>query len=300
MGVVRWKLRLAHREGVRPPVRLRRSERVNVPALEPEVLVSPESEQIRLTWIGHSTFLIQHMGRNILTDPIFGNCQPVPYGRFRRISPPGLEFENLPPIHDVLISHSHYDHLDWPTVRALGRDVCYWVPQGLGAWFRKRGLKNFRELKWWDSDAISEELGLICVPAQHGSARSLLDRNSTHWCGWVLKSEERSLYFVGDSGYSPIFKDIGERLGGFDLSIIPIGAYEPRWLMGPVHLDPKEAVMVHRDVHSHMSVACHWGTFRMTDEPWHEPPELLKKELAAQGVDPTTFRTLAIGESIEV
>jgi N-acyl-phosphatidylethanolamine-hydrolysing phospholipase D len=122
----------------------------------------------------------------------------------------------------------------------------------------------------------------------------------THWCGWALKSSDRSIYFVGDSGYSaPLFQEIGQRLGGFDLALIPIGAYRPRWLMQPMHLDPAEAVQVHLDVASHLSVACHWGTFRLTDEPLSEPPILLRQELAARQIDPNKFRVLRPGESVE-
>jgi len=257
-------------------------------------------EPIRLTWLGHSTFLIQIDGRNILTDPIFGDCRPLPYGRFRRVTPPGLRIDQLPPIHDVLISHSHYDHLDLPTIRALGSRVHYWVPKGLKAWFRKRGFRSCSELAWWTSAPLSHELTLHCVPAQHGSARSLFDRNRTHWCGWVLKSEHRSIYFAGDTGYCPIFSEIGNRLGGFDLAMIPIGAYEPRWLMQTVHLNPAEAVQVHLDLGSKLSVACHWGTFHLTDEDLREPPLILEKECRAHGLGAKEFIVVKPGVTLEI
>jgi N-acyl-phosphatidylethanolamine-hydrolysing phospholipase D len=300
LGVLRWKLGIARDDA--PSFQPR-----DVAPAEPafhaagaELSEVPARERIRATWIGHSTFLLQHQGRNILTDPILGNCAPFPIGGLRRSTPPGMSLDSLPPIHDVLISHSHYDHLDASTIRTLGREVCYWVPAGLSAWFRKRGFNSCQELGWWQSAALSDRITIHSVPAQHASGRSPFDRDMTHWCGWVLKSSDRSIYFVGDSGYSaPLFQEIGYRLGGFDLALIPIGAYRPRWLMQPMHLDPAEAVQVHVDVASHRSLACHWGTFRLTDEPLDEPPTLLRQELAARQIDPSNFRVLRPGESIE-
>jgi len=299
-GIVRWKLGLA-------------AERSDVPLSSPPpfevafcappekpVGAAPLKNQIRLTWIGHSSFLLQHHGLNILTDPIFGDCQPIPVGRMRRSTAPGIRFEDLPPIHHVLISHSHYDHLDLPTIRKLGNGVRYWVPEGLSRWFRRRGITSCRELAWWQSAQLTEELSIHCVPAQHGSARTLFDRNRTHWCGWVVKSNDRTAYFAGDTGYSPIFREIGERFGGFDLCMIPIGAYNPRWLMHPVHLNPADAVKVHQDVRSRQSVACHFGTFRLADEPIEEPPALLAQELALANIDARKFLALRAGDAIEI
>jgi N-acyl-phosphatidylethanolamine-hydrolysing phospholipase D len=306
-GVVRWKLGLTADD---PATILTTRRSPDIPAPFPrtstQALAPPQSKtQIRLTWIGHSTFLIQHQGLNILTDPIFGDCQPVPVGRMRRTTAPGIRFEDLPPIHHVLISHSHYDHLDAPTIRALeirsqGNGIRYWVPEGLSAWFRRRGIANCQELAWGQSAALSDEVTAHCVPAQHGSARTLFDRNRTHWCGWVVESPDRSAYFAGDTGYSPIFHEIGERFGGFDLAMVPIGAYNPRWLMQPVHLNPAEAVQVHLDVHSRLTIACHWGTFRLADEPIEEPPALLADELARAHVDAGKFLAVRPGDSVQV
>jgi N-acyl-phosphatidylethanolamine-hydrolysing phospholipase D len=298
-GVLRWKLGLSpETDEVDSARELRGKHATHVPRLKP-LPDAPARSQIRITWIGHSTFLIQHEGLNILTDPIFGDCQPVPIGRMRRSTAPGIQFRDLPPIDHVLISHSHYDHLDAPTVRALGKKVRYWVPEGLCAWFRRRGIPHCQELSWWESAQISEQVSIHSVPAQHGSARTLFDRNRTHWCGWVVKSAERSAYFAGDTGYSPIFQEIGKRFGGFDVSMIPIGAYTPRWLMHPVHLNPADAVQVHEDVQSRLSIACHWGTFRLADEPLDEPPALLAQELIQKHVDPTRFLALRPGDRIE-
>ena len=218
-------------------------------------LSAPAAGSVQLTWIGHSTFLIQHRGRNILTDPIFGNCQPLPLAKLRRVAPPGVPLAALPVIHDVLISHSHYDHLDAPTLRALGAAPHYWLPAGLSPWFQRRGLARCRELAWWQSAPLAADLEIHCVPAQHFAARTPFDRDRTHWCGWVLRSAARTIYFAGDTGYCPAFREIGESFGGVDLALLPIGAYRPRWLMQPMHVDPYEAVQIHLDVRSRQSVA---------------------------------------------
>ena len=299
-GVLRWKLGLARQERSSQPSPRRVPGDPIVHPSGVELSTPPPKDRIRLTWIGHSTFLLQHQGRNILTDPIFGNCPPMPIAGLRRSSLPGLSFDSLPPIHDVIISHSHYDHLDAPTIRALGNRVRYWVPTGLSGWFQKRGINSCQELGWWESGSISEQIAIHSVPAQHASGRGPFDRDKTLWCGWVLQSSERSIYFAGDTGYSPSFREIGQKFGGFDLAMVPIGGYEPRWLMQPMHLNPAEAVQVHIDIGSSLSVACHWGTFRMTDEPLDEPPKVLGRALSARNIDPQDFRVLRVGETLEL
>ena len=298
LDILRWQLRLVPAEANYIPAE-------EIPPFQPQPcpagdLTRPDSEKVQLTWIGHSTFLIQHRGRNILTDPIFGNCQPVPSSKLRRLAPPGVLLASLPEIHDVLISHCHYDHLDAPTIKALGAMPNYWLPEGLSSWFRRRGIDHCHEMAWWQSASLSDGLEIHAVPAQHFAARTPFDRNRTHWCGWVLRSPARTIYFAGDTGYCPTFREIGERFGGFDLAMIPIGAYRPRWIMQPIHVDPNEAVQIHLDVRSRQSVACHWGTFRLTDEPLNEPPVVLQKALAGRGLLPDQFRTLRFGETILV
>jgi N-acyl-phosphatidylethanolamine-hydrolysing phospholipase D len=300
LDVLRWKLGLGPRElsplepGTLPPYQPQSS----VP--QTAALTHPNPERIQLTWIGHSTFLTQFRGRNFLTDPIFGNCGPLPLEGLRRAAPPGLPFEALPPIHEVLISHCHYDHLDVSTITLLGNRPNYWVPANLAPWFQRRGLTKCRQFNWWESAETSEGLEIHCVPAQHFAGRRLFDRDRTHWCGWVIRGFGRGIYFAGDTGYCPVFKEIGERFGGFDLAMIPIGAYRPRWMMQPVHADPGEAVQIHLDARSRRSVAGHWGTFVLTDEPLNEPPVLLEHELARRGIPATDFRVLKFGELIEV
>jgi N-acyl-phosphatidylethanolamine-hydrolysing phospholipase D len=300
--ILRWKLKLGPPEEKRPAIKLDEAATLTSVPPDLEAIRHPDPEQIQVTWIGHSSFLIQHRQRNILTDPIFGDClTPVPGLRLRRAHPPGLTLAQLPSIHEVLISHNHYDHLDAPTVRQLAKlsaATRFWLPSGLSHWFRRQGITNVQEIAWWKSAPLDGETGLHAVPAQHFAARGPFDRNHTHWCGWVLRSGGRNLYYAGDSGYSPEFKDIGAQFGGMDVSLIPIGAYNPRSIMRPVHADPAEAVQIHLDVRSRLSLACHWGTFRLTDEPLAEPPALLAQALAQHGLPKTAFRALRFGETI--
>jgi len=304
LDVLRWKLGCGPREARRPvadgfPIRDLSSVDADLEALQ-----NPDPSRIQLTWIGHSSFLIQHQGRNVLTDPIFGDClTPVPGLRMRRCTPPGLLFEQLPPIHDVLISHCHYDHLDAPTITRLGvlsSVTHFWVPSGLGDWFQRKQILRYQELAWWKSAIMDGGMEIHSVPAQHFAARGPFDRNRTHWCGWILQSGSRTIYFAGDTGYCPGFREIGERFGGVDLALSPIGAYRPRWLMQSMHVNPFEAVKIHQDVRSHFSVACHWGTFRLTDEPLREPPSLLQAALREQNLSSKNFGVLSPGETIAI
>ena len=303
-NILRWKLKLGPREELAPELTSMASEKLTTMVPDLKVIHAPNPEQIQVTWIGHSTFLIQHRQRNILTDPIFGDClTPVPGIRLRRASPPGLTFEQLPPIHDVLISHNHYDHLDAPTVKRLAKlspATRFWLPSGLSAWFQKKQIVNIRELAWWKSSPFAAEAEIHAVPAQHFAARGPFDRNHTHWCGWILCSGRQKIYFAGDSGYSSEFQDIGTRFGGMDVSLIPIGAYNPRWIMRSVHTNPAEAVQIHQDVRSRFSIACHWGTFRLTDEPLNEPPVLLYQALKKQGIEPADFCAVQPGQTLKV
>ena len=300
LDVLRWQLGLGPKEAASSSAGQEMPYKPQ--SVVPTIIEKPSPDKVRVTWIGHSTFLIQHQGRNILTDPIFGNCQPsLPLARLRRVAPPGLSFEALPPIHDVLISHCHYDHLDLPTVRRLDSVHApkFWLPSGLARWFERHSIRRCAELAWWDATRFSEEIQLHCVPAQHFAARSPFDRDRTHWCGWVIKSQAKAVFFAGDTGYCPVFREIGDRFDGFDLAMIPIGVYRPRWLMQPIHINPDEAVRIHMDVRSRLSLACHWGTFALADDPLGEPPTLLAQALASRNLSVSQYRVLRFGESIE-
>ncbi len=261
------------------------------------------SSRRTLTWIGHATLLVQLNGKNILTDPIFSErASPVQWAGPKRLVPPGIALAELPPIDVVLISHSHYDALDKNTVLKLrqregGERTLFAVPLGLKAWFNRLGIQQVVELDWWDEHAASG-LKLIAVPVQHWSKRSLFSRNKTLWAGWVVIAGDFSFFFAGDSGYAPHFRKIGERFGPFDLSAIPIGAYEPRWFMRDHHMNPEEAIQVHLDLRSRKSVAIHWGTFVLTDEPLDEPPVRLAKGLVPRGLSADDFVVLQHGETL--
>jgi len=258
---------------------------------------SPSLEKIQVTWIGQSTFLLQVNGLNILTDPVFSrHASPVPTPQSRRRVPLGMTLQELPPIDVVIISHNHYDHLDAATVKELGNRPRYFVPLKLREWFRKQGITNVVELDWWQV----AEFGPVrfhCVPAQHFSARGLGDRNRTLWCGWVMETSRGRIYFAGDSGYFPGFREIGRRLGPMRLAFIPIGAYYPRSALKNIHISPAEAVIVHREVGSQQSIGMHWGTFKFGKEPLAEPPLYLQKALKDALIPSEAFMVFKIGET---
>ncbi len=259
--------------------------------------------QTTLTWIGHATLLLQLSGKNILTDPHFSRrASPVQWAGPRRVVAPGLSIQDLPPIDVVVISHNHYDSLDRNSIINLfnrdgGQDTLFFVPLGLSAWFKRLGVSRVFELDWWDQRE-AKGLNVIAVPVQHWSQRIPLAKNTTLWAGWVVRSKDFRFFFAGDSGYTPLFKEIGQRLGPFDLSAIPIGAYEPRWFLRHHHMNPNEAVQVHLDVRSRKSVAIHWGTFILTDEPLDEPPRKLNAALKRLHIAQDEFVLLQQGESI--
>ena len=228
-----------------------------------------------VTWIGHATALVQLGGLNFLTDPHFSErASPVQFMGPRRWQRPGVALAELPRIDVVLLSHNHYDHLDAGSVDELatqsGGPPLFLVPLGVDRWMEGAGVTRVRAMDWWES-LDYEGVTVSFVPAQHWSRRTLADTNTTLWGGFVVQAGARSFYFAGDTGYGPDFAAIGARFGGFDLSLLPIGAYEPRWFMREAHVNPDEAVQIHRDVRSRKSLAIHWGTFPLTDEPLDRP-----------------------------
>lgn len=254
-----------------------------------------------ITWLGHATMLLQLGGANILTDPhLTERASPLGFAGPKRVMPPALDFNELPHIDAVVVSHNHYDHLDEGTVRRLshqaGGSPLFLVPLGLRSWFVGKGIRNVVELDWWQS---YEHMGLTftLAPVQHWSARSIWDRNRTLWGGWRVAHPTLSFFFCGDTGYSQDFGDIRTRLGEVDLAAIPIGAYEPRWFMKVMHVNPEEAVKIHRDLGARHSIAMHWGTFVLTDEALDEPPHRLVTALRDYDIRPEKFWLLKHGES---
>jgi N-acyl-phosphatidylethanolamine-hydrolysing phospholipase D len=263
--------------------------------------------ECRITWIGHSSFFIQVGGFNVLTDPVFADrASPVSFAGPRRISRPGLTLESLPAIDLVLQSHDHYDHFDTGAIRALARrspTTVWCAPLRLAAPLRKLGVKHVTECDWLDSAQPIPGARVECIPARHFSGRSVTDRNATLWCGWTLGAGSHRIYFAGDSAFHPDFAAIGERSGPFDAVLMPIGAYDPRWFMSAVHMDPEEAVAAFvalRSAHpSHPCVmaAMHWGTFVLTDEPVDEPPRRARAAWEKSGMDPDALWIMAPGET---
>jgi N-acyl-phosphatidylethanolamine-hydrolysing phospholipase D len=253
-----------------------------------------------LTWIGHATFLVQLEGTNLLTDPQWSDrASPVGWAGPARLTPPGLRFEDLPPIHAVVISHDHYDHLDLPTVKRLAaaHGCRFVVPLGVGAWLREQGVGNVEELDWWQATEIGR-LRITATPVQHWSARSWADQNRRLWAGWAVAGGARRLFFAGDTGYyAPIFTDVGRQLGPFDLALVAIGAYEPPFMMGLTHTTPEEALRLAADVGARRLVGMHWGTFDLTDEPVDEPRQRAEAEAARRGLDADRLWLLRHGET---
>jgi L-ascorbate metabolism protein UlaG (beta-lactamase superfamily) len=252
-----------------------------------------------VTWVGHATLLLQLDGVNVLTDPHWSErASPVSFGGPRRVTRPGLRFEDLPPIHVVVISHDHYDHLDVATVRRLAdtHRPRFLVPLGLRAWLADHGITDVEELDWWDQRELGG-LTFTCVPAQHFSGRTMWDRNRRLWAGWVIAGAARRLYFAGDSAAFPGFREIGARLGPFDLAAIPIGAYLPPIIMKASHTTPEEALQALAEVRGRRLVPIHWGTFDLADEPLEEPPRRLEAEARRLGLDPDRVWLLKHGET---
>lgn len=282
-------------------MRTEMARKPDLPQATPEIeWMRGNRTQSSLTWVGHSTFVVQWNGLNVITDPhLSARASPLKFAGPKRFLPPALDYADLPPLDIALISHNHYDHLDEPTVRRLAQEhpqLVFVVPMGLKRWLLRRNIRNVIELDWWQS---AEVLGgqVHAVPVQHFSGRTATDRNATLWCGLVLAHKGRKLFFAGDTGYSRDFADIAERLGAMDLSLIPIGAYEPRSFMRPVHVNPEEAVRIHQDVQSRLSVAMHWGSFRLTLEAMDQPPKDLAQALAAAGIPPEKFLVMRHGET---
>ncbi len=272
-------------------------------AVYPEIQNRLNDGEWKVTFVNHSTFLLQIGEMNILTDPIWSErTSPVQFAGPQRFVPPGIKFEGLPPIDVVIISHNHYDHLDVSTVKRLEKEHSpqFYTPLGVSQFLIDLGIKISHDMDWWEETGISDSIGLVCVPAQHFSGRGTFDRDKTLWAGFVIKTNSGKIYFAGDTGYGEFFKTIGDRLGPFELSMIPIGAYKPSWFMSPIHISPQEAVKVHQDVRSKKSISMHFGTFPLADDGIDDPTNDLKKGLKMYGVSEEDFLVLGNGEQYAV
>ena len=252
-----------------------------------------------ITWVGHATLLVQVDGINVLTDPQWSErASPVSWAGPRRLSAPGLAFDDLPPIHVVMISHDHYDHLDSRSVKRLAdsHKPLFLVPLGMKAWFLDNGINQVEELDWWQQREY-QGVKFVCLPAQHFSQRTLWDGNKRLWASWALLSRNRRLYFSGDTGYFDGFKEIGRKLGPFDLAAVAIGAYLPPEIMKTVHTTPEEAVQTFIDLNARSLLGIHWGTFDLAEEPLDEPPRRMLGEINRRGIDRNRAWIFKIGET---
>jgi L-ascorbate metabolism protein UlaG (beta-lactamase superfamily) len=255
-----------------------------------------------VTFIGHSTFLIQTAAGNILTDPVYSRRVGL-LGKLgpRRVRRPAVLFADLPPISIVLISHNHYDHCDLATLGLLAKrfDSVVVAPLGNEPLVRSSGIRRVEELDWWEA-AKTTRVPVTLTPARHFSARSPLDRDRALWGGFVLTAGGRRIFFAGDTAYAPFFAEVKSRLGPPDLALLPIGAYEPRWFMRSVHMNPEEAVQAHLDLEAARSLGMHFGTFRLTTEGIDEPLRALDEARRAKDVPGPRFETLNFGESLRL
>ena len=271
---------------------------------DPEVGLALAPNQVAVTWLGHASTLVRIGGLRVLTDPHFSHrASPFGWVGTARSVPPPYRPEELGHIDLVLISHNHYDHLDEASVLTLasqsGGSPLFLVPQGLERWFEERGVQHVQALAWWQTQAVGS-VQAQAVPAHHWSARGISDRHQTHWAGWVLKSGGRSVYFAGDTGYSDDFKTLRERVGPVELALLPVGAYEPRAFMRAQHVNPEEAVKIHQDVGALQSVAIHWGTFALSDEPLDAPLAEVPAALARAGLPVSALRLLQHGQTLHM
>jgi L-ascorbate metabolism protein UlaG (beta-lactamase superfamily) len=246
-----------------------------------------------ITWIGHSTFLLQLGGLNIVTDPVWASRM----GSARRLTPPGLALNELPPIDVVLISHSHYDHLNYASLQRLPGQPAVLVPEGLGASVSRRGFATVAELPWWGKMKVGA-LEFHFVPAQHWTRRTLWDQNASHWGGWVICGDTggKATYFAGDSGYFRGFRDIGERFE-IGAALLPIGAYDPVWFMSVSHMTPEEAVQAFEDLRAEAFVPMHYGAFTLADDTPEEAHGRLLAEWRRRALPPERLRMLELGET---
>ncbi|KAL2008369.1 hypothetical protein VTN00DRAFT_8351 [Thermoascus crustaceus] len=320
-----------------------------VPVQTPEFLPGRETSKLRATWLGHACYYVEFpSGLRVLFDPVFEDrCSPLSWLGPKRYTEMPCKISDIPMIDAVVISHNHYDHLSYPTVKEIAKkhpNCQFFAPLGNKKWFVDSGIHNVTELDWWEerdmtlspeksaatevetteeSQSTSADIlaRISCLPCQHTSNRGIFDRSKTLWASWCVESSGWKVYFAGDTGYRavpelpketddhgpdhnypicPAFAQIGEFRGPFDLGLIPIGAYDPRWIMSPMHADPHDAVNIFQDTKCKRALGMHWGTWVLTEEDVLEPPKKLKEALKKHNIPETgVFDVCNIGESRE-
>ncbi len=271
-------------------------KRITVKKID-SITVADYKGPTRLIWFGHSSFLLQMEGKNILIDPMFG-AVPAPHPilgvkRFSKSLP--IEIQKLPKIDAVLFSHDHYDHLDYGSIQLLkGKVDMFYTPLGVGAHLSEWGVAEAQivEMDWWDETDF-QGLRFTCAPAQHFSGRGLTDRGKTLWSAWAIHSSTENIFFSGDSGYGTHFKEIGEKLGPFDFAMLECGQYNELW--SEIHMMPEETAQAGLDVKANKIMPIHWGAFKLAMHPWTEPVERVSEKASELGVATTIPK---IGEYI--
>lgn len=274
---------------------------VDIPAQAKPAARVHGSTDLHATFINHATVLLQTAGINFITDPVWSErCSPFAFAGPKRVHHPGVAFEDLPTIDVVLLAHNHYDHLDLPTLKQLWlRDKpLILTGLGVGDFLASQGIPS-QQLDWWQTHSVPNHT-IHFVPAQHFSGRSVSDFHRTLWGGFVIETEAGPIYFAGDTGDGPHFSQIYQKFGAMRFSLLPIGAYMPRWFMQLVHIGPEEAVAAHSTLNSALSLGIHWGTFHLADESREQPIQDLAQALNKQNVSAEKFRCLQPGESIIV
>lgn len=267
----------------------------------PKVGQPLRGSQAAITWVGHSTFLIEFDGLRVLTDPVYSNW--IGFNSLlsvTRVTPPAISLEQTPKVDVILVSHDHFDHMDLPSLEFFAKRDNPTIVAGLGSEpiLKDAGFQKILTLDWYAKSDLREDVSVTFVPAQHWSMRVPLVRNVRLWGGFYLKVKDKTLYFVGDTGYHPkLFNEIRERLGPVDFSFIPIGAYAPRDFVRDQHIDPADAVKLHKDVQSRQSIGMHFATFQLTDEDIDEPCQILNESTAANKLRTNEFTCMDIGES---
>lgn len=274
----------------------------SVPNVAYPAPVLSENKKANFTFINHATFLIQTPGVTFLTDPVFSErVSPFTWAGPKRVRQPGLSLENLPTIDVVLVSHNHYDHMDVESLKIIDAKFhpLFLVPLGDEKRLKEWGIQNVKECDWWEEVKVKEAT-ITFTRVQHWSNRSLTDKNESLWGGYLVSTPRLKFYFGGDSGYADHFKETFTRLGAPDVSLLPIGAYAPRWFMNLHHMNPEEAVKAHLELQSKVSLPMHFGTFQLTNEGYDEPVLELKAALEKMKVSSENFPVMDQGQTFSL